>query len=542
MRSINHDKKKALTLFLSLLLILSFFSFNLVKAYAPVSITTLVGTYNSGNLDSILTEYDADYYHVTEIVADPAYDIRINFTDVITPFQSITLRAQYAGANNHLVCLRLWNYTSEAWDEYITLVDDTKQDEYTALVPSYQHYVSSDVVMMRVCHEENGNINDDLYIDYIHLNDVTGWLDGWNSRIELTLDSTDVDECLTDFPVLLHLSGSSGINNTDLTAIFDAIEEDYNATAYTMGDGLTRLYFDVENWDWNTTETANIFVAPYYVSNLTDTKLYLYYDTTQDGSDYHVPENIYTPFFVMVQHMEDATTLTLLDSTSNDNTLFKKDVNEPIEYTGKIGNAQFLDGINDYLNASAMLGYPNGFSLLMWVRTNITDKVMASQWTDGTTGGFGKFADGNWYVGDFDSWGVVSSGVLGDNDWHFYSLIWDSEADTLTSYLDSSQVAQDTLTAIDTLNGALSGFVVGGDNRASPPSNLMSGVFDEIKIFNSTLNESWIKTSYETEMEDFIYYSEPEIDYSIDDVLRLAAFALIIALIGVALVLINSKK
>jgi len=35
-----------------------------------------------------------------------------------------------------------------------------------------------------------------------------GWLQGWGRRVKLYIDSNDVDENLTDFPVLIHLSSS----------------------------------------------------------------------------------------------------------------------------------------------------------------------------------------------------------------------------------------------------------------------------------------------------------------------------------------------
>lgn len=538
-----HDKKKAVTLILLILLIVSFFPFNLVKAYAPVSISTVAGTYNSGNLDSILTEYDADYYHVTEIVADPAYDIRINFTGVTTPFQSITVRAQYAGANNHLVCIRLWNYTSETWTHYITLVDAVKQDEYKALVPNYEHHVSNDTVFMRICHEENGNINDDLYLDYVNLDDVSGWLEDWDARIELTLDSDDVDTSLINFPILIHLSDSSGINSTDMTAIFDVIGDDYNATAYTMGDGLTRLYFDPEYWN-ATEENAYAWIAPYYVSNLTDTTLYLYYDSTQDGSEYNFPSNVWDTNFVMVQHMNDETTSTILDSTSNDNDGTKTGANEPIEIDGKIGKGQIFDGVNDRVTVTdaPITGF---ITFETWYKTldvTVSDSAIISQST-----GFGQ-AHIVWFKQDVNMWQVYFYNPDDGKEYRFLYITPDDSGDWVQDtlvYLKATSkllwyrngVLLDTITSGYSPNSAPSSTLVFGFNSAYMPISL-----DETRISTSTRSPSWIGASYETQIDHFIYYSSPETVYSTDDVLQLAILAFIIALIAVALVLINSKK
>lgn len=50
------------------------------------------------------------------------------------------------------------------------------------------------------------------------------WHDeNYDKRIQLTIDSSKVDEDLTDFPVLIHLSDSSGITSADVTSVFDEL-------------------------------------------------------------------------------------------------------------------------------------------------------------------------------------------------------------------------------------------------------------------------------------------------------------------------------
>lgn len=50
------------------------------------------------------------------------------------------------------------------------------------------------------------------------------WHDeNYDKRRQLTIDSGKVDEDLTDFPVLIHLSDSSGITSVDVTSVFDEL-------------------------------------------------------------------------------------------------------------------------------------------------------------------------------------------------------------------------------------------------------------------------------------------------------------------------------
>jgi hypothetical protein len=50
---------------------------------------------------------------------------------------------------------------------------------------------------------------------------VRKWLGEWDNRIEITIDQNDVDAPLSDFPILVHLSDSSGRNGDNVTFIFD---------------------------------------------------------------------------------------------------------------------------------------------------------------------------------------------------------------------------------------------------------------------------------------------------------------------------------
>jgi hypothetical protein len=69
-----------------------------------------------------------------------------------------------------------------------------------------------------------------------------------NNPIILTIDSSQIDEDLTDFPVMINLSAASGINDADLTALFDDL-------AWT-GDDFSNL----DNWT-KFGIASNVFVS-----------------------------------------------------------------------------------------------------------------------------------------------------------------------------------------------------------------------------------------------------------------------------------------
>lgn len=143
------------------------------------------------------------------------------------------------------------------------------------------------------------------------------------------IDHNDVDSALSDFPVLIYLSTSSGRNNDDVSFIFDELQSDDNRKkiAVTTDDGLTQCFVEIEKWD-NATEQAWLWVKVPSISDTVDTALYLYYDIDHaDNTDYvgdpnsaHA-ENVWDGNFMAVWHLGETSggMGAIVDSTSNSN-------------------------------------------------------------------------------------------------------------------------------------------------------------------------------------------------------------------------------
>ena len=117
---------------------------------------------------------------------------------------------------------------------------------------------------------------------------VRRWLSGWDKRVKITIDHNDVDSDLTNFPVLIYLSNSSGRNNDDVTFVFNELISDANRKkiAVTTSDKTTQCYVEIEKWDASN-EKAWLWVKVPSISSTADTDLYLYYDKDHaDNPDY----------------------------------------------------------------------------------------------------------------------------------------------------------------------------------------------------------------------------------------------------------------
>ena len=112
-------------------------------------------------------------------------------------------------------------------------------------------------------------------------------LEGFGYRYGIDIDSGDVDTNLTDFPVLLILSSSSGISSADVTAIFDEVGAFNKKIAVTTDDGETELYVEIEKWD-EVGEEAFLWVKVPTVDSGADTRIYFYFDAEAENNTAHI--------------------------------------------------------------------------------------------------------------------------------------------------------------------------------------------------------------------------------------------------------------
>ena len=351
---------------------------------------------------------------------------------------------------------------------------------------------------------------------------------------------------MTEFPLLVRLNSSCGINDFDASPIFDEIGDNYNYTAYSLENG-TRLYFEVEYWN-TTEESAFIWVKIPAISATENTTVYLWFEKFVDGSAYNNASMVWDNNFVMVQHMNDATTSTILDSTSNDNAGTKTAANEPIEAVGKIGSDQDFAPDNDQVTITdnTSLDIANAITLSALVNGDVfvhgmqfvgkqAAYMLAKRLTAPTDGVyFQVYVDGAYRYPNAYASQTISAGS-------FYKLdmTYDSVTRTINAYINGSLIDSKLLTGLGsyTIGTNNNNLFVGGRYIA-----WYDGKIDEVRLSNIARSTAWIGVSYETQRDNLIYYSGPEKGYSTDEVLGVAAIALVVALMAAALVLIYSSK
>ncbi len=371
-----------------------------------------------------------------------------------------------------------------------------------------------------IIHETQSNLVTQTLVNSV-------WLDGWDKRVKLVIDHHDISENLTDFPVLLCLSDSSGRNNEDVTFIFDELQGDANRKkiAVTTKDG-DQCYVEIENWN-ATSEKAWLWVRVPAIGMVEDTTLYLYYSRSKaDNTNYvgdkcsAAAQQVWAANYVGVWHLNEAVggSGAIKDSTSNNN--HGTDYGSPtLGANGIAGNAIDFDGTDDYISI------PNSASL------QLVDNLTIEAWTKLDTFGSGSDVDvilrkGEANPNDYqlaiynlmlslkieenDDQGLHSSINLTASNWYSLTGTWNGETRRLHLNGTDGGSAPKTGSIIPDTRS----IYIGGRST----TDLSDGVIDEVRASNISRTASWTEASHESARDDLVDFGFEDMQnrYSFD--------------------------
>lgn len=192
------------------------------------------------------------------------------------------------------------------------------------------------------------------------------WHDAnYNKRIKLTIDGSKIKEDLYNFPIMIHLSNSSGITKVDTTCVFDELENNSKKIALYTAISGSDIQCCVEVDYWSTSsgfEDAVLWAKIPTISSGTDLDLYLYYDKNVSDNSYvgetgeYSAQQVWDSNFKAVYHLSQSPTGgngCIKDSTGNNNdgtpqgSMASSDLVD-----GKVGKALDFDGSDDYIEVA----------------------------------------------------------------------------------------------------------------------------------------------------------------------------------------------
>ena len=180
-----------------------------------------------------------------------------------------------------------------------------------------------------------------------------GWLDGWQHRRSITVNTGQVEADLTNFPVLVRLTAGQ--------FDFALAAPDGRDVRFTDSDGTTALDFERESHD------ASAGAAAYWVrhpllSPASNTTFYLYYGNA-GATDGAAPAAVWDAAHVGVWHLQGTNGVTQTDSTAGANHVTAMPaglaagdvaISDCDSLTDWTGTSLSLDGSNKDLNAGSV--------------------------------------------------------------------------------------------------------------------------------------------------------------------------------------------
>lgn len=307
---------------------------------------------------------------------------------------------------------------------------------------------------------------------------------------EATSDNTKVSEAVGDIMFDLSDLDSTWWNNQSVSGGGDVRVTDDTGTKF---GSETAYSFELENFNNNGdgTGTGIIFFDSSHISTSSNKTWRIYCGDSSlslpADSDTLGAHNVWNSNHDGRWDLAESSGSTSEDSTSNNNDgTFNG--NLPTQVSGKIGNAQSLDGDGDYVNTGASGDYGSGaYSVIFWVNIDNTNRHRF----------VGNFDGSGWlvqYINDqvrwYDGNTLDTNTSLSTGSWSLIVATRDSSGNRDVYINGGTSDGSDTSTSgVNTTQD----FWI-GDTGSS--SNATTGDMDEVRLLSSHLSSGYVSTLY----------------------------------------------
>jgi hypothetical protein len=328
----------------------------------------------------------------------------------------------------------------------------------------------------------------------------------WDYRVKITVQSSQVDATLTDFPVYVDLS--------DLPAGFhtNVNQTDGRDIRVTKADGLTELPREVVLYD-SSTDTGELHFKADSLSSSANTEFYIYYgnsSATEPAVDAtYGAENVWDSNFKAVYHLQadpSGTAPQLLDSTSNSNDLTSGgSMTSGDSVAVKMGKGIDLDGTDDELLSANNIGITGAGNRTVsaWVKQPTASNKNFLGFGTTTTGGcFDMLFHTNkvavhCYGGGYDNISNAPS-YTANTLVHAYAIY---NGTSVNSFVNGTGGTATNMT----LNTANSVLKIGKGTYSA--LDRLTGQIDEVRVSDTVRSTDWMSAEYTNQATPTTFYS-----------------------------------
>ena len=370
---------------------------------------------------------------------------------------------------------------------------------------------------------------------------IRKWLSGWDKRVKITIDHNDITSSLSNFPVLIYLSTSSGYNSDDVSFIFNELQSDTNRKkiAVTTSDKTTQCYVEIEKWDTSNMK-AWLWVKVPSINSTVDTNLYLYYDKDQVDNTHYVGDTVSTPAqnvwdsdYKGVWHLKEDPTGTapqMKDSTSNTHHGTTTGMVSGDQTSGKIDGSLNFDATDAYVQTtSGESKTSTSFTWEAWFKADSITGAHLLLWEGPVAeNGWGAGAVGHQeahiHVGAYNVNNVVGAFYGTDelanpvyinvaftdtSAFHHVAFVLTNAGSSPSGelFLDGVSVGTDTGTQTSRTEWNTNLRI----GRCGVSTRYFDGISDEVRVSNTVRSAAWIKASYESERDHLLDFGNEEV-------------------------------
>ncbi len=365
------------------------------------------------------------------------------------------------------------------------------------------------------------NVNDDGSDIRFVQETVTGseedWYEtGWSSRLPITIQSSQIDETMTDFPVYVDLSDLG-------SEFFNTVRSDGGDIRITQSDGQTERPIELVTIDTGS-ETGELHFSG-DVSSTTDTVFYIYFGNSDaEGyaeTDTYGAQNVWGTEYIAVYHMEEAAAGRGTADLYQDSTDNEYDADDQLNSTGKsgkLGQGQEVDAQGD----------ANEYLLLPSDIVNSETELTFAYWMNSSDGGNQALINGGsgneyllYLTGggtnlDVFPGGAITVPDLTNSSWRHVLVTRDANANQWRAYVDGQFVGQDS-PGLGTLSIPADCLVIGLEQDGSclssgDTSQHLNASIDEMRFWNTIPTAGEISATFRNQSTTTDFYATSTVE------------------------------